>query len=207
MTDAAMRDGLVVSGRPRTPAHARAEENSRLVWLVLARHFPFLREDPDRQREAYTAGYVGLLGASARFDAALGFTFASFAIPCIRGGILMNLRAERQQGRIAVVSLETPIGDNGSDLADVIADPQAEMPGAAMVSAESFEALLAPLSPSPAGRRQAKLLRALYRDEMTLGEVAEAWGISRQRVHELHGQAVQAIRKARKRRGGAVRGA
>lgn len=196
MTDETLRAGLVVSGRPRTPVHARAEENSGLVRLVLARHFPFLREDPDRQREAYAAGYIALLGACERFDAALGFTFSTYATPCIRGGILRSLRDERQQDRLPVVSLETPLGDNGSDLADVIADPQAEMPGAALASSAGFEALLAALPPSPAGRRQAKLLRALYREEMTLGEVAEAWDISRQRVHEMHRQAVQAIRKA-----------
>ena len=185
------RDGSpVASGRPRTEAHARAEANARLVWLVLARHFPSLREDPERQRDAYTAGYVALLGACERFDASLGFTFATYAARCVRGGVLRHLKTERRQGQIPTVSLETPIGENGSDLADMIADTQAEKPGQSLLDQVGFDALLAGLP-----QRQQEVLRAMYAEERPLSEIAEGMGVTKQRAGQIHLQALAALRK------------
>jgi len=195
-----------ISGRPRTPEDARAEENARLVLAVLRRRFPSLCADPERRAEAYVAGYMGLVAAARRFDPKRECAFSTYAVRCIEGGLLQYLRGERLARRVSCVSLETPIGDEGRELAEMIPDEHAERPGAALVDAAGFEALLEALPPSPAGRRQAELLRALYLDEMTPGEVAEAWGTSRQRVHQLHGQAVQAIREALIRRDAAEAG-
>lgn len=135
----------VVSGRPRTPAHQMAEDNAALVWYVLRRRFPSLLTSDTRQQEAYGAGYVALVEAAARFDPAYGVTFASYALPCITGQVLRFLRNGRAQNRVPCVSLETPIGDEGRELADVVADTQAKVPGAALAERDEVERMLSVL--------------------------------------------------------------
>ncbi len=60
----------VVSGRPRTAAHQRAEENKSLIWFILQRRFSFVLADADRLADAYSAAYIALVRAAENFDPA-----------------------------------------------------------------------------------------------------------------------------------------
>ena len=169
-------------------------ENQRLVGLCLSRFSSLTGAD---REDAHVAGLMGLWSACRHFDPALGFQFSTYATRAIRGYILRHLRKEREQRRLPCVSLETPIGDTdgGSELADVIADPQAEKPGQKALDEAGFEALLARLPASRGQLAQRAVLRAVYEGDAALPDVADAWGVSRQRVHQVHAAALEALRK------------
>lgn len=182
----------VVSGLPRTPQAARVETNTRLVLLVVNRYFSrIVGSDPDRLADAHAAGYAGLLHAAERFDASKGFTFSTFATDIIRFFVLRFLRGERMQARLDCVSLETPVGEEGvGELADLIADPQAEKPGAAMLDDAGFERLA-----DLADGRERELLRAVYQQERPLKDIAQEWGVSRTRIHQIQTRALKRVRR------------
>lgn len=173
---------------PQTRCRRRAKlsperlyaENMGLVGLCLKR-FPFLAYEA--REEAYGAGLLGLWIAAQRFDPAKGFQFSSFAHDYIRGYILRRLKAERQQTRLPCVSLETPVGQDGEggELADLIADTQAEVPGQALVEMAGFEARIARL---PA--RQQAVIRGVYQDGKTLTEIGQGWGMTKQAAGSVH---------------------
>ena len=186
--------------KERSPEYLYAK-NLRLVGLCLSR-FSSLT-GPDRE-DAQTAGLLGLWSAACRFDPAKGFRFSTYATDTIRGFILRHLRKEREQRRLSCVSLDTPIGDtdSGSELADVVADPQAQKPGQSLLDEAGFEALLARLPASRGQETQRAVLRAVYEEDAALPDVADAWGISRQRVHQVHAAALEALRKQQRASGG-----
>ncbi len=185
----------IVSGCPRGSRERLYAANTGLVNLIL-RRFPLLTGEA--REEAYSAGLLGLWQAACRYDRARGFTFGTYAGDCIRHSIVNHLIRERRHSRLPTVSLETPIsgssGKDGGELADMIADPQAEKPGEVLVDAAGFEALIAGLT----GRHEA-VLRAVYQEGRTAAEVAGQWGLSRARVHQIHMQAIKLIRKRQRR--------
>ncbi len=178
----------VVSGTPKGRHERLYARSLGLVGRVLVR-FPFLTGEA--REEAYAAGLLGLWDACGRFDPARGFAFSTYACDTIRGHVLHHLKRQRRQALIPCVSLETPLGANGSELADVIADPQAEAPGAALLDQAGFEARLSGLPP-----RQQEVLRAVYRDEKPLAVIAEGLGVTKQRAGQIHLKALAALRKA-----------
>ncbi len=167
--------------------------NLGLVGLCLKR-FPFLTGEA--REDAYGAGMLGLWTAAQRFDPARSFAFGTYAVPVIRGFILRRLKEDRQQTRLSCVSLETPLmgkeGDGG-ELADLVADPNAEKPGERAMDTAGFEALLAPLT-----ERQQHILRSVYQEDMTFAEIGDALGITQQRCHQIQVQAIARLRKARR---------
>lgn len=97
------------------------QENIGLVRFVLRRQFPSLSNDEDLFQE----GCIGLWKACLSYDADRGFKCSTYAVPCIRNAILMELRRRR---RIPVsVSLDAPLGndDDALCIGDVLEDPQA----------------------------------------------------------------------------------
>ena len=171
-----------------------------LIRLTMARHFARVLADPDRREAAWTAAALGLWDACRRHDPARGVSFAAFAVPTIRGHVLRHLwrehRPERQReaAGLEVVPLDAPPGEDGETWHERIADASAEEPGAALVDAAGFEALIAPLP-----LRQRDLLRALYRDGEGRAAVAARWGVSVARVGQLHDRAMERLRMERLR--------
>ena len=161
--------------------------NLRLVGLCLSRFSSLAGAD---REDAQTAALMGLWSACRHFDPALGFQFSTYATRAIRGYILRHLQKEREQRRLSCVSLETPIGEDGGELADVVADPQAEKPGGALLDEAGFEALLAKL---PA--RQQDVLRGVYLRELGLTEIGAAMGVTKQRAGQFHLAALDTLRK------------
>lgn len=93
-------------------------ENMRLVYFVMRRQFSSLAGDQDLIQE----GLIGLWKACLSYDGREGVKFSSFAIPCIRNAILMELRKRRRAP--AAISLDAPLGDSDGDfsLADTLVD-------------------------------------------------------------------------------------
>ena len=170
--------------------------NLRLVGLCLQRFSSLAGADRD---DAHAAGLLGLWSAAQGFDPAKGFQFSTYATRTIRGFILRHIRSERQQRRLPCVSLDTPIGEDGGELIDVLADTQAERPGGALLDEAGFEALLSKL---PA--RQQDVLRGVSGQEIGLSEIGEAQGFTKQRAGQLHLAALDTLR--RQQRAGGRRG-
>ena len=195
ITSASVPAPLKVPSKPalkkrRSPEWLYAN-NQRLVSLCLKQ---FSSLSADAREDAYGAALLGLWSAAQGFDPAKGFQFSTYATRTIRGFILRHLRDERQQRRLPCVSLETPVGHGESELADLLADEQAEKPGQMLLDEAGFEALLSRL---PAGRgqlAQAAVLRAVYGGDAALPDVADAWGVSRQRVHQVHAAALARLK-------------
>ena len=162
-------------------------ENLGLVGKVLGR-FPSLTGEP--REEAYAAGLWGLWLSCQRFDKSRGFAFSTYAGKYIRGHILRCLRTRRQENRLGAVSLETPVGDGESELADMLEDVGAEKPGQALLDQAGFDALLAGLP-----QRQQEVLRAMYAEERPLSEIAVGMGVTKQRAGQIHLQALATLRK------------
>lgn len=193
---------VAVPQKEMTRAERRAAEmlyaaNLRLVPYCLAR-FPFLTAQ--QKEEASTAGMMGLWLAAQNYDPTRGVKFSSYAVDCVRGSLLRHLKVERRQAQLDTVSLDLPIGDGAAEMADLVADPNAEKPGAAAVAQAGFEARIENL-----GERHQALLRAVYCEDKGFGEVGEAWGLSRARVHQIHLQALKEL-KGRALRGKAAQG-
>jgi RNA polymerase sigma factor (sigma-70 family) len=171
---------------PRLAPERLYAANLGLVGLSLKR-FPFLTGEA--RDEAYSAGLLGLWIAAQRFDPARGFTFGTFSCGYIRGYILHRLEAEGRQTRLSCVSLAAPLGEDGGELADMIADTEGEKPGEKALDAAGFEAWMDWLPV-----RQQDILRAVYVEEKSLSEIGANLGITRQAVHHLHASALETLR-------------
>ena len=114
----------------------------------------------------------------------------------------MNLPVSKISHLMAVSkkpsSLESPLNDQeGASLADVIADEKASSPSESLQSKSlrgDIDHVISSLDP-----READIIRLRFglegRDPLTLEEVGEKIGITRERVRQLHEQAIRHARK------------
>ncbi|MCB9522352.1 MAG: sigma-70 family RNA polymerase sigma factor [Myxococcales bacterium] len=98
----------------------------------------------------------------------------------------------------APVSLETPVGDDDSQLGDFVEDPKQISPGdlaAAMLMGEETNRVLDTLTP-----REAKVLRLRFgigvRSDHTLEEVGRVFDLTRERIRQIEAQAIRKLRQA-----------
>ena len=100
------------------------------------------------------------------------------------------------------VSLETPIGEDGEDrLGDLIGDDEAKAPeeaAAEVLLRRDVDILLERLSP-----REKRVLRLRYGLEdgrqYTLEEIAGDFGLTRERVRQVEGEALRKLRESKRR--------
>ena len=100
-------------------------------------------------------------------------------------------------------SLETPIGDNGRQLEDFIADEDAVSPLEVTIHANlnmEIKKVLASLTP-----REAKILKMRFgidqRREHTLEEVGQTFGITRERIRQIQAKAVRKLKHHKRKSG------
>jgi RNA polymerase primary sigma factor len=120
--------------------------------------------------------------------------------------IEMNVSVDRMREIVDLgrqpLSLEMPLGADGDAcLADVVSDHDAISPSDAAIAQEhSAEAdkLLATLSP-----REAKVLCLRFgiqeRDEHTLEQVGQSFGVTRERIRQIEAKALNKLRRSSKR--------
>ena len=177
----------VAHGNPKSPQEALYARNTGLVGAVLAHGFSGL---PEAQREtAETYGRMGLWFAASRFDPARGYQFSTYATHCIRGYVLRGLERERDAGQGFAVSLDAPAGDDFALLDTLEDDPHAR-PGAALLAAVGFNALVSGLP-----RRWQEVVRAVYQDGETLSSLARARGVTPSAVNAVHQKALDQMRQ------------
>ena len=180
----------VVSGRPRSPAHARVEANLGLVRSVLSRRFSAILSDPERREDAYVEGTLALARAAERYDPSQGTAFSTYAVACIEGAILRFLAQERRHSRLPTLSLDAPVGDDdGNCLHEQIEDKTADLPGERLFSQAGFSGLLSDLPPL-----HRRLMDGLYAEGRTLEDMARELRITRTRGAQIHATALRRIR-------------
>ena len=154
-----------------------------------------------------SAALVGLIDAVDRFDPERGVPFEGYAGLRIRGAILDELRRvddhtrdERRRARADALDGEPEIGAYGATLSldmlletgdrDWAADDESVDRYESQDLRSRVETALACLPP-----RQREVLARYYGDSLTLRESAVRMGISEARACQLHGRAIQNLRR------------
>jgi RNA polymerase sigma factor for flagellar operon FliA len=154
-----------------------------------------------------SAALIGLINAVDRYDPERGVPFEGYAGLRIRGAILDELRRlddhtrdERRRARDVVEDSEPEIGAFGATLSlDLLLetgdrDWAAEDDGVDKFESQDLrsrvESALECLPP-----RQREVLARYYGDSLTLRESALKMGISEARACQLHGRAIQNLRR------------
>lgn len=157
-------------------------------------------------------GNIGLLHAARRFDETKGVKFISYAVWWIRQAILQALAHQGRLVRIPVgrvgewtrtmggsLSLDAPMSASSEMvLGEVLADETSVAPDDAMREGDLEDitvAALATLRP-----RELKVLRRYFgldhKDPITLEEIAEGLGVTRERVRQIKDKALRKIRRS-----------
>ena len=154
-----------------------------------------------------SAAQVGLIDAVDRYDPERGVPFEGYAGLRIRGAILDELRrlddrsrGERQRARVTIEDNEPEIGAYGATLSlDLILESGDRDWAADDDESERYdrqdlrsrvENALDGLPP-----RQREVLARYYGESLTLRESALKMGISEARACQLHGRAIQNLRR------------
>ena len=113
-------------------------------------------------------------------------------------GLSSDRIGELRIAAIRPASLDAPLGDDDSSrLADVVADDNAELPGAGLDKEDSFELLKEVLPKLPA--REASILRLRFGleggVEKTLEEIGAIMRLTRERIRQLQNLALMRLRR------------
>ena len=100
------------------------------------------------------------------------------------------------------ISIETPIGDDDSKLADFIADPKSPSPFEELVSIstkEEIDKVLSTLTP-----REEKVIRMRLgigeKTDYTLEEVGDVFGLTRERIRQIEAKALRKLKHPSRRK-------
>lgn len=164
-------------------ANTWEEEMARheaLVRWVVRRQWLGPLPFPDACQE----GRIGLWHALARYDPRRGTAFSTYAVPAIAHAVWRAVAAAQREGRREPLAL----GDAEREDPGACAEPWME-PLDLPPLRGLLDALLAQLSP-----RSRQALVAHYgldgQPAQSFTEIGRAWGVSRQRVQQLHRKAL-----------------
>jgi len=158
-------------------------------------------------------GNLGLLRAAERFDETKGVKLITYAVWWIRQAMIQAIADQgdtvriplgrtgevRQERRVRSVSIDTP-PESGTDInpLELMADETSPAPDAQILESEQVESLAALIS--TLNPRQATILRSHYGidggEPMTLEQIGERLGITRERVRQIESRALFQLRRA-----------
>jgi RNA polymerase sporulation-specific sigma factor len=100
-------------------------ENMKLVYQVWHNHFNWPKNSKHMD-EFIGEGMIGLIKAAKYYDSSLGFTFSTFAYPCIKrqmARIVQSQNRRKRKGELKTISLHKKVFDDTGDLfIDTIGD-------------------------------------------------------------------------------------
>lgn len=186
--------------RPLTVQHMGLVYKIARSYARGCRHLTF--------EDLVSEGFLGLMRAAELFDPARGFAFSTFAVHWIRQGCTRAIANKERCIRIPVwrlaannaagvsnaertVSLDAPVGDTDEDKTwhDVFA---AAEPGAPEFERSELAAVGAAVDQLP--ERAAAVVRGRLQG-LTLRQVGEDLGVSRERARQLERDALDTIRR------------
>ena len=114
----------------------------------------------------------------------------------LKSGIPLEKVRKIMKVTSGTVSIETPVGDDDSKLADFIADPKASSPFAEFVDIslkEEIDKVLSTLTP-----REEKVIRMRLgigeKTDYTLEEVGDVFGLTRERIRQIEAKALRKLK-------------
>jgi RNA polymerase sigma factor for flagellar operon FliA len=143
-----------------------------------------------------SAAMIGLIAAVDRFDHRRGVPFEAYASLRIRGAVVDELRRVDERGRAdrrsetaaLAVSLDALL-ESGAHQGPVVDDGFSERHEQEDLTTRIQDAL----GRLPA--RQREVIARYYGDELTLREAGAKMGVSEARACQLHGRAIQNLRR------------
>jgi len=146
--------------------------------------------------DAASAAMIGLISAVDRFDPSRGVPFEAYAALRIRGAVVDEIRHVDERGRAdrrpegaeLAVSLDVLL-DTGKHQGPAVDDGFTERYEQEDLKTRIQDAL----GRLPA--RQREVIARYYGDELTLREAGAKMGVSEARACQLHGRAIQNLRR------------
>jgi RNA polymerase sigma factor for flagellar operon FliA len=143
-----------------------------------------------------SAAMIGLISAVDRFDPRRGVPFEAYASLRIRGAVVDELRRvdergradRRPEGAVLAISLDA-LMESGAHQGPVVDDGFSERHEQEDLKTRIQDAL----GRLPA--RQREVIARYYGDELTLREAGARMGVSEARACQLHGRAIQNLRR------------
>lgn len=149
------------------------------------------------------SGYLAMVAAVDTYDPAAGGTFSTWLMYHLKTAFAEATGYRTQKGRQEplnnYLSLDTPLTDDADsdDLMDVVADPSGlqwrESLEESMWRKQLQEAVGAALSTVPEQYRE--ILRLRYWEDMTLEDVGDLRGISKERVRQMENKGIRILRQ------------
>lgn len=149
------------------------------------------------------SGYLAMVAAVDTYDPAAGGTFSTWLMYHLKTAFAEATGYRTQKGRQEplnnYLSLDTPLTDDADsdDLMDVIADPAGlqwrESLEESMWRKQLQEAVGSALSTVPEQYRE--ILRLRYWEDMTLEDVGDLRGISKERVRQMENKGIRILRQ------------
>lgn len=149
------------------------------------------------------SGYLAMVAAVDTYDPAAGGTFSTWLMYHLKNAFAEATGYRTQKGRQEplnnYLSLDTPLTDDADsdDLMDVVADPAGlqwrESLEESMWRKQLQEAVGAALSTVPEQYRE--ILRLRYWEDMTLEDVGDLRGISKERVRQMENKGIRILRQ------------
>lgn len=153
--------------------------------------------------DLYQSGYLAMVAAVNTYDPAAGGAFSTWLMYHLKNTFAEATGYRTQKGRQEplnnYLSLDTPLTDDADsdDLMDVVADPAGlqwrEHLEESMWRKQLQEAVGAALSTVPEQYRE--ILHLRYWENMTLEDVGDLRGISKERVRQMENKGIRILRQ------------
>ena len=153
--------------------------------------------------DLYQSGYLAMVAAVNTYDPAAGGAFSTWLMYHLKNAFAeatgYRTQKDRQEPLNNYLSLDTPLTDDADsdDLMDVVADPAGlqwrESLEESMWRKQLQEAVGAALSTVPEQYRE--ILRLRYWEDMTLEDVGDLRGISKERVRQMENKGIRILRQ------------
>ncbi len=150
--------------------------------------------------EALSSAMEGLWRAAKNFDPLKGVPFGSYASMRIKWYMavpLVKMNKRKRGGGTAIhVHLDQLAGESGSTTTGEAIEDERQRPACDVVGDDDEHALLASAMASISDRERDVLRRryGIDRDEETLDSVAVSYGITRERIRQIEGEAEEKLR-------------
>ena len=149
-------------------------------------------------------GNLGLIKAAEKFDETRGFKFISYAVWWIRQSILQAIADQSRIIRLPLnqvntrhISMDAPfIGDEESSLLDIIPNYDAPSTDKSLVEESLRDEISRVLQ--VLDEREHKVIEAYFginQREMTLEEIGDKYGLTRERVRQIKEKAIRKLRQ------------